>query len=1851
MAKILQASFFMILLSLINIISCSYEIRDMILGDIRRGSLTDNEYDYFKLTLPAEIDKDGQIIIELEPDQSLDLVNNIVSDPNLYVSLDEPHPTTTVHTWSSNRFGDETISIGGAHINPFQYYYIGVHCVEKCNYVLKTNHVKNIPIKDGKINSFTLKKNTVMKFSIHTKEKYNHCYVNVVGSYLASFSAYLAKGDPSSSNSLMKQPISYNGYSFMILYDEFGRNSNVDYILLVDNRETTQELSIWVKYDDENLQVNEAENVLDSIAEGKANCYYYNIEKVNQNKDIIISTALFNGIGFLHIAGFTSLRGNQITSSFKNKENSYHLLQNKAIHITPEKLHTYKNFNMNDASSLNFCFYAERNTSLIFKVYLFENFKKIQKLNYLYPGIKIEDILPKKSLTRYQMEYFDINNDLNIHLFDTSGKPKLYLYMTKPDRNKDLLDFDNFQQIKKANDILEGQEYYKSYYIFLTKEANKCQRNQYTGKYSCYLNAVVECESDDEDCIYEIYFDHTKDTVLMDEKKIYTNVISEKEYDYYTIAVSSPDIKNIAIVLTQNTGKTVLHLQSLMAQEKEIEVNKEVFNNDDYMPGLIKISKDTFKSENLKGIISFKIEGISYASYSVYYYTYNEEEKQDHLDQDKVSMVLEKGNVIKDIILDNHKFKVYMYDSSKGEKFNLYVTLIETDFVDYELYIFKDLNDFSMSNGKIYGYLWKGDVKDYIFVDKNDKDYVENDIFYILIYKKKVKGDIKNVQSTFYLGITDDKTPLLLNEGIEFKQQLNRQHFSQDFYYYYIDNGEDLKISISLLNGHALIDVKVDKFFYTRYNLVDDSNLISIPREKVIQMCQKRSKCSINIEVILDSDYLSTCTFILAIKSSRDVAMVLKQGVVNKRTIISGDVDHYIVDVNPDKSFGAKITAFFTNGEGEIYVRRALKSELYNITIFPDDNNYEYFTTKTTSKGFYIIEIPYSAISSINPCKLLVTVKGSYPGQSATRIEYTISVSGTLNEINTDKNYRFFISQGEIVHYHFRVTDNKKRLYISMTNKDADANMYLSFDKYITTIIEYDWKNIGSHNEYLDISSDDPRFVKNQLDYIDGDYYLAIQGLNECFFNLFISTQDVKIVSIEKGSPAGCTCESEKDSCYFRYENINDPSIREVFDQDLIFYTEYTYGSGLLYGKLYPSGNMEEIMNNLPSINNNDNKGMATDYYFVSLKKDNPKYTFSSVFVVGVQCKEKSLFDISAVALDKKTDITRTSDDYTYIKVNQDNIFYLSNISGKTNKLIFYMNKDEDLNFQVKALFGLAQVHVYTNKTKINYKFSEDEDRTISYNNYRHICDFPLDSSKEDNKNYFGSVSKQIGRGNYLYIEIKPVQDCLVNIIVNYNDYLHYLPLNKEINDVISGYNYYAYFDFLKETEEVIITVSTEKSKALDIIIKQNIINSDQTNDQSKYSKPNPYNYDIMGTTDPLTSSLSLRIKNAPKELREKSIVRILINIESKTYSSNKKIKILVTPVINNINRINPLQHTYYFSNFEKSLSDKNLYLLKNMNKEDNLMIIEISICKGNFLYALVDTPPMDSESYNTLKKRQVPSNMYASNGKNIIIVKNIEVKDYYLMVYGNNNDVYDIFINENKEKEKKKTSSSQVDLLFNYYTTNDKNFNYLFTQDTFTYETNPDRTNIKMKLPELKKRDTLGRENYADYMNFTVVVSEIRSDFNLMESTCYLNKLIQKRARNDPYNYLKTNYDKKSNTISVDGFIGGKTYYVNVLARNSITGEAVTYKPVMLLPVELPNSVKGFVTILLTVIFVLFFYFTFSIYRKYRIERAKITYDIEGKSESTFQKAIGSLKNINLNVVKKKYNSLSEDNKILNEE
>ena len=318
-------------------------------------------------------------------------------------------------------------------------------------------------------------------------------------------------------------------------------------------------------------------------------------------------------------------------------------------------------------------------------------------------------------------------------------------------------------------------------------------------------------------------------------------------------------------------------------------------------------------------------------------------------------------------------------------------------------------------------------------------------------------------------------------------------------------------------------------------------------------------------------------------------------------------------------------------------------------------------------------------------------------------------------------------------------------------------------------------------------------------------------------------------------------------------------------------------------------------------------------------------------------------------------------------------------------------------------------------------------------------------------------------------------------------------------------------------------------------------------------------------------------------------------------------------------------------------------------------MIIEISACKGNFIYTLTDSPPKDTETYTDLIKRSIDSNIYSSNGKKIITVRNLEEKEYYLMVYGARNPrSLDLIINEEKENknyenknsdEDNKENSSEVEILFFYFTISQKNYNYFVTSDSLNYVPIYDSFGVKIKLPELKRRDTFGRESYVDHMNYTFIISEKKIDFLYMESTCYLTKLMLEKEKKNEYDYLSSTLDKESKSIIVDGFKAGRTYYMNILIKNNLTGEVITYKPIMFKSSLKERREKIIGVAFLTAVLILFTYFSYNIYRKYRIEKAKLnSLDIEKTSQSSNKK-----KNINLNVAKKQYGSLTEDDKSLN--
>ena len=230
-----------------------------------------------------------------------------------------------------------------------------------------------------------------------------------------------------------------------------------------------------------------------------------------------------------------------------------------------------------------------------------------------------------------------------------------------------------------------------------------------------------------------------------------------------------------------------------------------------------------------------------------------------------------------------------------------------------------------------------------------------------------------------------------------------------------------------------------------------------------------------------------------------------------------------------------------------------------------------------------IINIPYEDISNDLPCKILVTVKGQFEYLSRAQGEYTISISNIVDDIFPNKNYRLFIIQNQMKYYHFSIKGQKKRLSISMTNKEIDAFMYLNYGSMKKDATDFQWRSEGSYNEYIDISVEDPYFVSRKKKSLEGEYFLAVRALKDTYFNLFISDSDIKIMTITEEFPGTCTCENIGEYCYFRYENINSPDIAEVNKQELIFYFEFTYGAADIFASLFETGNNGAILNSLPS--------------------------------------------------------------------------------------------------------------------------------------------------------------------------------------------------------------------------------------------------------------------------------------------------------------------------------------------------------------------------------------------------------------------------------------------------------------------------------------------------------------------------------------------------------------------------------------------------------------------------------------------------------------------------------------------
>ena len=1825
------------LLSLLT--SFSSATIDLSLDSVIKDSLPDKTYAYYKLKLPVfNEDETKFLLVEARRNEEQDFLDNVFSDPNLYISTTEIYPGPNQNTWSSNRFGDEIISINQNYVKSGALFYISIYCEFKCNYILDAKLYNNYEMKADKLYTISMIQDDVIKVTFKTKKNFNIIKINCVSFRMKPFRVFLSKKDPSSSNTLPSNPIFINGYYFLIQKGDEYYAEEQKYEVLIENKEFKQDLLFWINYDNEDIKINELSPLFGSSSANSGNCYYFNIDKQNQNKNIIISTTLFNGNGYIKIGGWEKVKEMKVKTEDKN---NYPIISDKSILLTETNFKNYGDFIKNQTKDLHFCFIANEETSYLIKIYYEEHSEQAQRLNYLLPGIGADDMLPGSTVTKYRLFYFDQNKDIKITLKVKNGSPKLYSFFSYEDNfyiNKNKLN----ELINNSTLIQSEIISYRNYEIEIDNSDNRCILEPNKDEKECQIFAIVFCETN-INCLYELLFDHKGDTIIMKPKVLYSNVITDKEKDKYQIRIFDETTKNFEVILTQTTGNVKLKFNKYITQNGEINFeNTEKFNKN-YMPNAIEIKSKDFPSNDIKGTFELEVEGFSFSSYNIYYYAFDED-NSNRLDHKTISMPLIKGNIIKDYIKDNHNIKVYSYDNSiiGGEKTDLFIYLDAPFFSSYQIYVFKNLNDYNYENNKVKGFIWETKYYNYIHIEKNDPNYIIGNLYimvfaeiYDYYYSNVIYRKENRAESSFLLAITDENTPLILIEGIEFRQILTSKRLYQTFYYNHRNKEEDFVLSINVPYDKVKLGLKIGGKDYLYEKIITKNYYLKVEPKNIIDYCPSSKSCSIEIRIDAITYYDLDLEVILLCKSSKNTIVYLnKNGQIEQRKILNNEKQYFVVEANPSEGYALKINSIFKHGKGILYAKKVEKNVLIEQSIFPDEENYEYKSNlNDINEEISLLSIPYEDIKDDLPCKILVTVKGIFNYLGKTQGEYSISISNIMDDIFPNKNYRLFALESEIKFYHFTIKGNKKKISISMTNKEVDGYMYLNYNTINREISDFQWKSEGSYNEYIDISIDDPFFVSRKINTLDGDYFLAIRILKDSYFNLFISDSDINIMTITEEFPGTCRCEKQGDYCYFRYENINSPDIADIIEQEMIFYADFTYGSADIYATLFEHGNNDLIIKTLSNrYYSYDFRSIYSNQYLkinLNPSLNNKKYTLDSVLILGTRCKSKSLFDFNVRTLLTSGEIMKYYDGILYLYMNRDNVIYISG-NSKQIKLMYYSTYNYPITFEARAIEGSANIHCYINNDDENTW--DDEYNNIRIKGYKHISEFNVE--KTDQLSHFDTISEINSYRQNLYFEIKAQTNCLFSIHLHYTQEPIFIPMSKQVQGKFINGKIYAYVELLPEYEEIIFTIDKmNQESSYSVYAKTSIVNSLNFKMMFNYSFPSENNYDIKATYNSFNPSLSIKIKNLSKDLYtpRKKIITVFYIEQNNFNSYSDRINMLAYPNVEHYELIYPKPNKYIYSSLSSKHNDKTVFIFKREEKNNDLLVVEISSCQGDFLYELTDN--MD----NNKNKKEHNTYMINGKGKKIIMTQIDYNVEYYLSVIGIKED--EMLFGDNN-------NNTDIDFLLYYYITNEEEYSQDYVDSKISYKIKSPG-NIVLNLPNLENINSKKNKIKLDDLNISVIITPNSNEFEYMDSICYLSRKHNIIESQNLYKNYSIKINKNNKEVEISKLDRNTNYYINVLITNKKTGLIYALDPLQIKPNTKIGGKSYIITFLIICIIILLFVI-FYFYRKYRIAKTIVNYEKNDiKNMGSIPKSITELKKIQEEKNKKakeKYNSLTED-------
>ena len=332
---------------------------------------------------------------------------------------------------------------------------------------------------------------------------------------------------------------------------------------------------------------------------------------------------------------------------------------------------------------------------------------------------------------------------------------------------------------------------------------------------------------------------------------------------------------------------------------------------------------------------------------------------------------------------------------------------------------------------------------------------------------------------------------------------------------------------------------------------------------------------------------------------------------------------------------------------------------------------------------------------NVKKCLVVFGVYGSNLGYNDFEIDFTLHFynANAKKQLYPNIPHNSQISKGDYKYYSFYVDDLVENLYISLSNMNGDADLLLNYGNSLPTMSKSDWSSKTTQLESIDINIDDEFFKVKKTKSMAGNYTVGVYSFTNTTFTLFYSTQKVNIIHLDDSSAMSCSTKTVNETCYFNYAISNAFENNNYYtnkDLKVIFSTDYSFGNGVMFTKLYNDHNVNDKTLELPSEDNYDDiskNNKMFNLHKIYYSQLNPKLMTSyrkPTILVGVKCFTPCQFSIQSAKEDNGS--------YNYLDNRRDNLLYIGKNSNSS--LTSYITNQKS-NFAIKRYEGRGTLEFY----------------------------------------------------------------------------------------------------------------------------------------------------------------------------------------------------------------------------------------------------------------------------------------------------------------------------------------------------------------------------------------------------------------------------------------------------------------------------------------------------------------------------------------------------------------------------